>query len=94
MSVFNDAMAAIEAAKKAQEKADAAYEAAGAEWELLQEARGPKMDKERLNSLMELVKKYAPTALKYFGMGTGGLAIGGLLENSSILSNLFSFLPF
>lgn len=94
MSVFSEAIAAVEALEVAKEKAAVLYKEAKTEMEKLDAVYGTKLDKEKLGKMMDLVKKYAPMALKYFGMGTGGLAVGGLLENSGILSSLFSFLPF
>ncbi len=90
MSVFGEATLALEAAKKATEVADTAFKFAEAEWDKLNELRGTKVDKEQLGKLMDLVKKFAPMALKMTGVGTGGLAIGGLLENSDVLSGLLS----
>lgn len=94
MSVFSEAMAAVVDLEVAKEKAAVLYKEAKAEMDDLDRAYGTKLDKEKVGRLMDLVKQYAPMALKYFGVGTGGLALGGVLENSSILSSLFSFLPF
>ncbi len=87
MSVFDEAIAAIADKNKANAEAENLFNQAKDKWEEVKDAYGYDLQ-EPAGQLMALVKKYAPMVLKMTGVGTGGLAIGGLLENSDLLSGL------
>ena len=90
MSVFNEALAAIEAEKKAALEAEKLYKIAREKWREIKTAYGPVMDDEIVGKFANLVKKYGPMAAKLVGAGGIGTAFGALAENEGLISGLFS----
>ena len=92
--VFDDALAAITSEENTEAEVDALVEKARAQWAEIDKRygalRGKQFNSESMKTIMALVRKYAPVALRTMGYGGAATAATSFLADDGAFGGILS----